>query len=338
MRGMKDEATTRMRRRAALAAFSAVLLLGMALDVNARTKVRLPALTFPTIINTADDIIKAKGFDKANGLDVEVVSYGTVGAEYAGIAKGELDAGVLPPYQVTKMRGEGVPIAICATLVGMSDTHIITRDPAIKKFTDLKGRSLAATVGFSAYQYLQIYSKKLGLKLGTDISLVDASTSLMQAQLQANRVDAILSWEPTSTRVLTQMPDTRIIIDGNEAWKSATGDVGWDIVLFLNDAWMRANPGGLERMVKMYKDYGDFVERNPEEADAIISSEKYSTKGIPPGTIATAVKARRLVIDVHPSWEPTSNKQIWQMIELGVNEGYVKPPEKVAVYNTAPTQ
>jgi ABC-type nitrate/sulfonate/bicarbonate transport system substrate-binding protein len=320
----------------ALAGFSAGLLLAKTLDAGAQTKVRVPALTFPTIINTADDIIKAKGLDKANGIDIEVVSYGAVGAEYAGIAKGEIDAGVLPPYQVSKMRGEGAPIAVYGTMVGMSDTHIITRDPAIKKFTDLMGRSLAATVGFSSYQYLQIYAGKLGLKLGTDIRLVDASTALAQAQLQANRVDAVLVWEPTTTRILTQLPDARIILNGDEAWKSVTGDIGWDIVLFINDGWVKANPGGLERMVKVYKDYGDFVDHNPAEADAIISSEKYYTKGIPPGTIATAVKARRLVIDVHPSWEPAINKQIWQMIELGVKEGYIKTPERAAVYNVAP--
>lgn len=334
--GTMNDGARRTRRRLALATLSAGLLLGAALGAHAQTKVRAAALTFPTIVNTAHDVIRAKGFDKANGLDSEVTVYGTVGAYYAGIAKGEVDVAVLAPYQVTKMRGEGAPIAICGTIVGMSDTHILTRDPAIKKFTDLKGRSLAATVGFSSYQYLRIYSSKLGLKVGTDLSIVDASTALMQAQLQANRVDAILAWEPTTTRVLTQMPDARIILNGDEAWKSVTGDVGWDIVFAINDDWVKANPGGLERMVKMFKDYGDFVGHNPEEADAIISSEKYYTKGIPPGTIATAVKARRLVIDVHPSWEPTINKQIWQILELGVNEGYIKTPEKAAVYNAAP--
>jgi NitT/TauT family transport system substrate-binding protein len=321
-----------------LVVFAALVLSSGRDNAQAQTKVHVPALTFPTIINTADDIIKAKGFDKANGLDVDVVTYGTVGAQFAGIAKGEIDAGVLPPYQVTKMRGEGVPIAIYASMVGMGDTQIITRNPAITKFTDLKDHTLAATVGFSSYQYLEIYVGKFGLKLGTDIKLVDASSALAQAQLQADRVDAILSWEPTTTRVLTQMPDSHIIFDGDQGWKAVTGDVGWDIVTFISDDWVKANRGGLERMVKMYQDYGNFLNNSPEEADAIISSEKYYTKGIPPGTIATAVRAKRLYIDVHPSWEPAINKQIWQMIDLGVEHNYIKPPEKTAVYNASPTK
>jgi ABC-type nitrate/sulfonate/bicarbonate transport system substrate-binding protein len=327
-----------MRTHLGVALFAALMLATRVLAAQAQTKINLPALTFPTIINTADDIIKAKGFDKANGLDVNVVTYGTVGGEYAGIAKGEIDAGVLPPYQVTKMRGDGVPIAIYASMVGMGDTQIITRNPTIRKFTDLKDHTLAATVGFSAYQYLQIYAGKYGMKLGTDIKLVDATSALAQAQLQADRVDAILAWEPTTTRVLTQMPDARIILDGNEGWKAVTGDVGWDIVAFINDDWVKANPGGLDRVIKMYQDYGDFLNNKPEEADAIISSQKYFTRGIQAGTIATAVKARRLVIDVHPAWEPTVNKQIWQMIDLGVEQNYIKPAQKAAVYNVAPAK
>ena len=318
------------------AALAALLLQAAPAGAQAPTKLHVPALTFPTIVTTADDIIKAKGFDKANGLDVEVVTYGTVGAEYAGIAKGEIDAGIVAPYQVAKMRNDGVPIAISASVVGMGDTQVITRNPAITKFTDLKDHTLAATVGFSAYQYLQIYVGKFGMKLGTDIKVVDATTSLAQAQLQADRVDAILSWEPTTTRVLTQMPDARIIFSGNDGWKAVTGDVGWDIICFINDDWVKANPGALERMVKMYQDYSNFMNNNPDEADAIVSSEKYYTKGIPPGTIATAVKAKRLVIDVHPTWEPAINKQMWQMIDLGVEQNYIKPPEKAVIYNAAP--
>jgi ABC-type nitrate/sulfonate/bicarbonate transport system substrate-binding protein len=300
-------------------------------------KITVPALTFPTVVNTANDIIKAKNLDKANGLDTEIVSYGTVGAQYAGIAKGETQSGFLPPYQVAKMRLEGVQMAIYGTMVGMSDTHIVTRNPDIRQFTDLKGRTLAATVGFSSYQYLEIYTKRLGLKLGTDIKIVNASTSLAQAHLQADRVDAALVWEPSTTRILMQIPDARVIMTGDEAWKLVTGDIGWDIITWVNMDWVKAHAGGLARLLKMYKDYGDFVNANPDEADAIITSGQYTSKGIPPATIASAVRGKRLFIDVKPAWDPEPNKQIWQMLELGVREGYVaSQPDRGVVVNDRP--
>ena len=334
MTSERPESSTWIFLGAALTAW--LLLHAGTANAQSPLKVRLPMLTFPSVLNTADDIIKAKGLDKANGLNAEIISYGTAGAEYAGVAKGEVDAGIFAPYQVAKMRTDGVPIAIYASVVGMGDTQVITRNPEIRKFTDLKGHTLAATVGFSAYQYLQIYVGKFGMKLGTDIKIVDATMALAQAQLQADRVDAILSWEPTTTRVLTQMADARIIFSGNEGWKAVTGDVGWDIVCFINDEWVKANRGGLERMVKMYQDYSKFMNNNPEEADTIISSEKYYSKGIPAGAIATAIKAKRLVLDVRPTWQPAINKQMWQMMTLGVEQNYIKPPEKTVIYNDAP--
>jgi NitT/TauT family transport system substrate-binding protein len=317
------------------ATLSAMILLPAA--APAETKVMLPALTFPTIINTAGDIIKAKGLDKANGLDAEIVAYGTPGAQLAGIAKGEVIAGVQSPYVIAKMRSEGVPLSIAATFVGMEDTQIVTKDPSLKGFADLKGKMLAATVGFSAYQYLEIYSKRLGLKLNSDIQIVNATTANAQAQLEADRVDAILTWEPATTRVLKQIPTARVIFTGDQGWKAVTGDAGWDIVLWVNTNWVKANPGALVRLLKMYADYGAFMNNNPMEADAIISSDKYTSKGIPPDTIATAVKSKRLVVNVMPAWNPNVNRQVWQMLEIGANEGFLAAAaDRDTVLNSAP--
>lgn len=292
----------------------------------AQTKVSVAALTFPTVINTSNDVIMAKGFDKAHGLTLDPVTYGTVGGSYAGIAKREIVAGVLVAYQVAKMRTEGVPLTIFATFVGMENTHIITKNPDIKKFEDLKGRTLAASVGFSTYQFLQIYVKKFGMELGKDIQVVNATTALAQAQLEAGRVDAALLWEPSSTRTLTQVQGARVILTGEEGWRRVTGNKGWDIILFVNTAWLKENPGSLSRIIRMYQDYASFMASNPDEADAIITSEKYTTKGIPPGTIAAAVRGKRLVPEVKPSWDPQANKELRDLLAEGVKEGHITPP------------
>ncbi len=84
---------------------------------------------------------------------------------------------------------------------------------------------------------------------------------------------------------------------------------------------MKANPGSLTRLIKMYSDYAAIMNNNPTEADAIISSDKYTSKGIPPDTIATAVKAKRLVVNVIPTWTPDANRQIWQMLDIGAERG-----------------
>ena len=121
------------------------------------------------------------------------------------------------------------------------------------------------------------------------------------------------------------------------SWTQVTGDAGWELDLVARTDFMSKNPGVLPRLVQMYKDAGDLIRTNPAEADEIVSSGKYASKGVPAGSIAEAVKANRLIYDVRPSWEPTANQQIWKMLEVGVKYELIPAlPEKAAVVNAAP--
>ena len=86
----------------------------------AQTKVPIAVFPFPSLANVTADIIVAKGFDKANGIEAVPVTFGTGGALWAGVAKGEVLAHSMSPFQLQKMRADGVPIALYGTLVGMS--------------------------------------------------------------------------------------------------------------------------------------------------------------------------------------------------------------------------
>ena len=59
--------------------------------------------------------------------------------------------------------------------------------------------------------------RNLGFNLRKDVNIVDANTALAQAQLEANRVDAIMAWEPSATIILAKNPDARVIVNGDEA-------------------------------------------------------------------------------------------------------------------------
>ena len=64
---------------------------------------------FPSVSNIIADIILAKGFDKANGLQAKPILYGTGGALWAGLAKGEFPVHNMSPFQLQKMRADGYP-------------------------------------------------------------------------------------------------------------------------------------------------------------------------------------------------------------------------------------
>jgi NitT/TauT family transport system substrate-binding protein len=303
----------------------------------ADTDLPIATFPFPSVSNIIADIILAKGFDKANGLQAKPIVYGTGGAPWAGLAKGEIPVHNMSPFQLQKMRADGVPIVMTGTLLRMNALQVVTRNPEVKTFADLKGRTFAGTVAFAEFSYLQIYARTLGFDLLKDVKVADANNALAQAQLEADRVDAIMTWEPAATNILTKHPDVRVILKGDEAWTKVTGDPGWELDLVARSDFLDHNPGVLPRLIAMYKQAGDFIRTNPEEADAVVSSGKYASKGVPAGSIIAAVKANRLIYDVRPAWDQTANAQIWKMLDAGLKYSLIPAlPDKAAVLSEAP--
>jgi ABC-type nitrate/sulfonate/bicarbonate transport system substrate-binding protein len=295
-------------------------------------------LTFPSMSNTIVDVIIAKGFDRANGIVAKPLLYGTAGALWAAVAKGEIQAHSLGPYTLPQIKSTGVNIAIYGTLMRLSSEQIITRNPAVKTIDDLKGKTLAAMVGFPEYDYLQMYARKQGFELGERVTVINATPALARAQLEAGRVDASMMWEPSATMVLRSNKDARVILTGDEMWHALTGTTGWQGMLFINTDFASANPGVIEKLLKVYQQAGAWLNANPDEADEIVTSNKYISKDIPKGTIADAIRNKRLYLDVQAAWDPAINKRIWDAFKLGVDYKVLKAmPPADAVISQRPT-
>jgi NitT/TauT family transport system substrate-binding protein len=314
-------------------------ILALSSLANAQTPFPVATFPFPSVSNIIADIIIAKGFDAVNGIKVEPIVYGTGGALWAGLAKGEIPGHNMSPFQLQKMRADDVPIVLYGTLLQMTALQVVTNNPEVKTFTDLKGKTFAGTVAFAEFSYIQIYARTLGIEMTRDMKIVDANTALAQAQLQAKRADAILVWEPSATIVLKKQPDVRSILKGDEAWKAVTGNVGWELDLVIRTDFLEKNPGALLRVLKMYQDAANFMRTNPEEADAIVSSGRYVSKGVEPGIVLSGVKAGRLVYDVQPTWEPSVNAETWKMLDAGLKYNQIPAlPDKQAVMDRAPAR
>ena len=106
----------------------------------------------------------------------------------------------------------------------------------------------------SEYQVTAIYGRKLGLSLGTDVTVISAPPPLAMAQLEANRVDAAMLWEPITTLVLRNNPSYRVIMSGDEAWKTITNARGWDLVLSARDDFLKSNAALVPRLIAMFQD------------------------------------------------------------------------------------
>jgi ABC-type nitrate/sulfonate/bicarbonate transport system substrate-binding protein len=336
---------TLMRRLSLILANCACLLFGLVVPLQAAKAQDAPlemnfvTFPFPSMSNTMTDIVIAKGFDRANGIIAKPVSYGTAGALWAAIAKGELLAHNMGPYTLPQIRSEGVKVAIYSTLMRLSSEQIVTRNPEIKKFEHLKGRTLAAMVGFPEYDYLQMYARKLGFELADQMTVINATPALARAQLEAGRADAIMVWEPSATMILRSNPDAHVILTGDEMWTALSGTTGWQGMNYVNMDLVKSRPDIVMKLLTIHQQAGAWLNTHPDEADEIISSNKYNSKDVPKGTMADAINSGRLYYDVLPAWEPAVNKRIWDTFRLGVEYKAIKAlPPGDSVISARPQQ
>jgi ABC-type nitrate/sulfonate/bicarbonate transport system substrate-binding protein len=286
------------------------------------TKVSFARLSFPSLVAVVTDIVKDQGFDRKHGLDLELRSFGAVGAFYGAQATGETDAGIGGPLVYQKMRLEGAPLRIIATMVDMTSMVVIARDPAIRSLTDLKGKTIAAAVASSEYQILQVVGKSKGLIMGRDVTVVPADPPLARTQLAAGRVDAAMTWEPAATLTMRDNPAYRIIFNAKQGWREITGKDGWVLVLAAHEGFLRRSPEAVPRLVAAFRDAAQFMRSNPDDADRIVSK----SLNLPPGAFKEMVVTPRLVYEVRPTTDTAARDSIWEVIKVAVAEGFYKQP------------
>jgi len=187
---------------------------------------------------------------------------------------------------------------------------------------------MAGDMGSSEYQITSIYSRKLGLVMGNDVTVVQAAPAVARAQLQAQRVDAAMLWEPTTTLALRDNPAFRVVMSGDAAWKAIANARGWDLVLAMRQEFLAHNGALLPRLIQIFQDTQQYMRSHVDDADQIVSK---SVK-LPPGIFKEAVQSGRLSFDVQPAWE-AERGVIWDMFKVAVDTGYLpKLPGDNAIY------
>jgi NitT/TauT family transport system substrate-binding protein len=311
-------------RHAVFTLIAAILVAQAPANAQDLVKIRVGNLAFPSHAGLIIGVLKEKGFDKKHGVDMEVKPYGAISAYYGAAAAGETDAlgGGLLVFQ--KMRQEGVPIKIVSSMVDMTSVSVITKDPAIRSITDLKGKTIAADMGSAEYSVLSLYGKNKGLAFGKDVTVVQAGPPLVRTQLAAERVDAGMTWEPTATLTMRDNAAYRIIFNGKQAWKELTGKDGWLLALAAHESWITKNPTGLPKVIAAFEEASRFMVSNADEADVILQK----VLKLPPGAFKDMISAPRVVFRVESTRHAATRDTIWEVIKVAIADGYFKEPVK----------
>lgn len=211
-------------------------------------------------------VAKAKGFDREQGVQLDVIMNEDTVARHTSLAAGEVDLVGITLDSVVIARSRGVPM----TVVGQSDFSyggdgIIASD-AIKTVADLRGKRIACAEGLPSHFFLLLVMRKEGMG-PKDFTLVPADDGSQAAQLfTSGRVDAAVTWDPwiskaeslTSGHVLITTRETPGTLLGIVAANSELLPQRKDRIVRAQRAWLKAV---------------DFCRDHPDEAAQIMSKE-----------------------------------------------------------------
>jgi ABC-type nitrate/sulfonate/bicarbonate transport system substrate-binding protein len=313
----------------ALAAHACVALSPALAAAQAPAKVTIVVFGFPSLGAFMPPVIKAKKMDATHGLDIEFVerppdAYTTqfnsgefkVGGSAAVLTVGLADA-------------RGVKVKYLFNLFDFWGT-IVTSRPEIKSVKDLEGKQLAAASSTTNFIMSEFFAKQQGVDI-SKIQVVNTATPGLVGYALADRADAVQLWEPAYTLLKAKKPDIRMLdTNMSKTWKSFAGG---ERIPYLGVAahsdWIEANQALIPKLYATYKEAGEFIAKNPEEAATLIAPKSSPEDR---AALVSLIKANdRLGMSVVPAGEVA--KQIEAVYRAGVDVGYFKAlPSNDTIY------
>jgi len=322
--------TTLRAAMTAVAFAGAALLAPAPAAAQAPAKVTIVVFGFPSLGAFMPPVIKAKKMDAAHGLDIEFVerppdAYTTqfnsgefkVGGSAAVLTVGLADA-------------RGVKVKYLFNLFDFWGT-IVTSRPEIKSVKDLEGKQLAAASSTTNFIMSEFFAKQQGVDI-SKIQVVNTATPGLVGYALADRADAVQLWEPAYTLLKAKKPDIRILdTNMSKTWKSFAGG---ERIPYLGVAahsdWIEANQALIPKLYATYKEAGEFIAKNPEEAAALIAPKSSPEDH---AALVSLIKANdRLGMSVVPAGDVA--KQIDAVYKAGIDVGYFKAmPSNDTIYS-----
>ena len=296
---------------------------------QAPAKVTIVVFGFPSLGAFMPPVIKAKKIDAAHGLDIEFVerppdAYTTqfnsgefkVGGSAAVLTVGLADA-------------RGVKVKYLFNLFDYWGT-VVTSRPEIKTLKDLEGKQLAAARSTTNYVMSEFFAKQQGVDV-SKIEVVNTAPPGLVGYALADRADAVQLWEPAYTLLKAKKPDIRMLDSTmNKTWNSFAGGERIPYLgVAAHDDWIEQNQALIPKLYATYKEAGEYITKNPEEAVALIAPKSTAEDR---AALVSLIKANdRLGMSVLPAGE--MRKQIEAVYKAGIDVGYFKSmPSDTTIY------
>ena len=172
-----------------------LLLLCISVTELQAKKLRVGVLKFGTV-NWELNVIQHHGFDKQEGVELEVVKLASKNATAVALQSGSVNMIVTDWVWVSRQRAEGEPLSFFpySRAVG---SLIVAQGSGISSLRDLQGKRLGIAGGPVDKSWLLIRAfalKQEGIDLNKSVEKVFGAAPLLNQQILAGKLDAVINF------------------------------------------------------------------------------------------------------------------------------------------------
>jgi len=208
-------------------------------------------------------VAEQKGYFKKHGADVKLVWFANYTDSISALSAGQLDANSQTWSDTMGPLAKGVPIKTILVNDNSAGNDALVAGPKIKRFADLKGKTIALEE-FSVSHFVLVNAlAKNGMKV-SDVKIVNLAAGDAAAAFMSGRVDAAVVWNPWIHQIESSGKGKALFTS-----KDLPGLI--PDLLVAQEKSIKAKRKDLVGMIKAWFDTVAFIQSQPDEAAAIMS-------------------------------------------------------------------
>jgi NitT/TauT family transport system substrate-binding protein len=238
---------------------------------EARTAVTINMGTEPWIGYGPWWIAKAKGFDKANGINLNMINFTTDADRESAFAGGKTDMSNVPTHALAKILNAGstpFKTILFEDISMTADAMLAPKD--VTAFKQIKGKKVAFEEGTTSDILLRYGLMKNGMTI-KDIKVVSMAAADAGAALVAGRVNIAVTYEPYLTAAIQHGKGLHLLYAG----KARPGLIS--DCLIVSKKFAAANPKAVVAVLRTWQQAMHYFRSNPADAQKIIAAKVGAT-------------------------------------------------------------
>ena len=235
------------------------------LPAHAATKVKVGVLKFGTV-SWVLDTIQDHGFDKAAGIELEIIPLASTQATELALQGGAVDVTATDWLWVSRQRSSGADFTFAPFTTALGGI-MVPPDSPIRSLDDLKGKTLGVAGGPLDKSWLLLVAYTLRtahFDLRTETELVFGAPPLLAEKAEQHELDAVLEFWPYAARLEAKGFEQLIGVEEVTQELGARGEVAM-VGFAFRESWAKNSPDAIVGFLLAMDKADDLLATSDEE-------------------------------------------------------------------------